>query len=71
VGHRLRGGSVVRLTLDGGVPADAAQPSAAHSIGHRNPQGLAFRSDGLVVGVEHGTDTNDEINVIVAGGNYG
>jgi glucose/arabinose dehydrogenase len=64
-------GSVLRLTLDGGVPADAAHPSGAHSIGHRNPQGLAFRSDGLVIGVEHGTDTNDEINVIVPGGNYG
>jgi glucose/arabinose dehydrogenase len=64
-------GSVVRLTLDGGVPSDAVHPSGAHSIGHRNPQGLAIRSDGLVLGVEHGTDANDEINVIVPGGNYG
>lgn len=64
-------GSIVRLTLDGGVPADASHRSGVHSIGHRNPQGLAFRSDGLLVGVEHGTDTNDEINIIIPGGNYG
>jgi glucose/arabinose dehydrogenase len=64
-------GKVVRLELDGSVPADAAFPSGAVSIGHRNPQGLAFRADGLVLEVEHGTDVNDEINVIRPGANYG
>ena len=64
-------GKVVRLELDGSVPADAAFPSGAVSIGHRNPQGLAFRSDGLILEVEHGTDVNDEINVIRSGRNYG
>lgn len=64
-------GKVIRLELDGSVPADAAFPSGAVSIGHRNPQGLAFRADGLILEVEHGTDVNDEINVIRPGGNYG
>lgn len=64
-------GKVVRLELDGTVPADAAFPSGAVSIGHRNPQGLAFRSDGLILEVEHGTDVNDEVNLIRPGGNYG
>lgn len=63
-------GKVIRLNLDGSVPADAAFPSGVVSMGHRNPQSLAFRDD-LVVEVEHGTDVNDEINVIVPGGNYG
>jgi len=52
------------------VPADAPFPSGAVSVGHRNPQGLAFRSDGLIVEVEHGTDVNDEINLISSGGNF-
>jgi glucose/arabinose dehydrogenase len=64
-------GKVLRLELDGTVPADAAFPSGAVSIGHRNPQGLAFRGDGLILEVEHGTDVNDEVNVIRAGANYG
>ena len=34
-------------------------------------QGLAFRADGNVWTAEHGTDRDDEVNVVVAGGNYG
>ena len=64
-------GKVIRVALDGSVPTDAAFPTGAVSIGHRNPQGLAFRADGLLLEVEHGTDVNDEINVIVPGRNYG
>ena len=64
-------GKVLRLELDGSVPEDAPFASGAVSIGHRNPQGIAFRDDGLVLEVEHGTDENDEINRILAGANYG
>jgi len=71
-------GKILRLTADGGVPADnpvmpgTAAPSAVYSMGHRNPQGLAMRQrDGLILAAEHGTDRDDEINRIVAGGNYG
>ena len=64
-------GKVVRLTVDGAVPADAPFASGAYSIGHRNPQGIAFGADGSVYAVEHGTDVNDEINVIRPGANYG
>jgi glucose/arabinose dehydrogenase len=70
-------GKILRLNADGGVPADnpilpgAARRSAVYSIGHRNPQGLAIRADGLILAAEHGTDTDDEVNHIVAGGNYG
>jgi glucose/arabinose dehydrogenase len=42
------------------------------SIGHRNPQGLAFRpGDGAVFVAEHGTGCDDEVNRIVAGANCG
>jgi glucose/arabinose dehydrogenase len=70
-------GKILRLNADGSVPADnpmlpgAAGRSAVYSMGHRNPQGLAIRADGLILAAEHGTDTDDEINHIVAGGNYG
>jgi glucose/arabinose dehydrogenase len=70
-------GKILRLNADGSVPADnpilpgAAARSAVYSMGHRNPQGVAIRSDGLILAAEHGTDIDDEINRIVAGGNYG
>ena len=57
-------GKVLRVAVDGAA-------ANVVSIGHRNPQGIAIRSDGLVVVAEHGTDVNDELNVIVAGANYG
>ncbi|HEX5039761.1 MAG TPA: PQQ-dependent sugar dehydrogenase [Candidatus Limnocylindria bacterium] len=61
-------GKVLRVTPNG-LPADDGGPIV--SMGHRNPQGIAVRSDGLVIEVEHGTDRDDEINVIEPGGNYG
>jgi glucose/arabinose dehydrogenase len=70
-------GKILRLNADGTVPTDnpvlpgADGPTAAYTMGHRNPQGLAFGPDGLVIAAEHGTDTNDEVNRIVAGANYG
>jgi len=41
------------------------------TYGHRNVQGLAQRADGTVWSVEHGPDVDDEVNRLVAGGNYG
>ena len=61
-------GKVLHVTPEG-MPAGQDGPIV--SIGHRNPQGLALRSDGLLLEVEHGTDRDDEINVIEPGGNYG
>ncbi len=64
-------GKVLRLNLDGSVPADNPFGSPVYSLGHRNPQGVAFDSDGTAWAVEHGTDENDEINRLQPGGNYG
>ena len=64
-------GKVLRVNLDGSAPADNPFGNAVFSLGHRNPQGLAFAPDGAVWEVEHGTDENDEVNRIQSGGNYG
>ena len=71
-------GAVLRLTLDGDIPADnpfTDDPDASNAIwsyGHRNPQGLAFHPEtGELWSNEHGERNGDEINVIQRGGNYG
>ena len=59
------------MNLDGSIPADNPDPSSpVWSIGHRNAQGLVFVGDSLFSS-EHGPDTDDEINIIRRGGNYG
>ena len=40
-------------------------------MGHRNPQGLFVSATGVVWETEHGPKGGDELNVIVAGANYG
>jgi glucose/arabinose dehydrogenase len=42
-----------------------------YTYGHRNVQGISRRSDGTMWTAEHGPDRDDEINRLVAGGNYG
>ena len=42
-----------------------------YTYGHRNVQGLAQRADGTVWSVEQGTDRDDEVNLLVPGGDYG
>lgn len=76
-------GKILRMNLDGSIPADnplidpdGAGPEAAvrshiFSYGHRNPQGLIFAPDGKLYADEHGPKTDDEINLIMAGKNYG
>jgi aldose sugar dehydrogenase len=41
------------------------------TYGHRNVQGLVQRPSGSLWSVEHGPDRDDEINRLVAGGDYG
>lgn len=41
------------------------------SLGHRNPQGLAWTEEGVLFASEHGQSSKDEINKIEEGKNYG
>ena len=67
-------GKVLRLELDGSIPSDNpvldGVKSHIYSYGHRNPQGLVV-ANGLLFSAEHGPKTDDEINLIQSGGNYG
>ena len=71
-------GKVLRVNSDGTIPADnpiiagASGRSAVYTWGNRNPQGLTFEpGTGRPFEVEHGDSTHDEINILVAGANYG
>ena len=65
-------GKILRLEPDGSIPADNPIPgSAVYSLGHRNPQGLAWDDDGALWATEFGQDTWDELNRIEPGSNYG
>ncbi|MBF9238518.1 PQQ-dependent sugar dehydrogenase [Hymenobacter sp. BT683] len=65
-------GKILRLNLDGTVPADNPTPgSLVFTLGHRNPQGLVRLPDGRLYSSEHGPSSDDEINKIEVGRNYG
>lgn len=64
-------GKVLRIDPDGTIPADNPFGNAVWSYGHRNPQGLAFDSQGRLWEQEFGNGIMDETNLIVKGGDYG
>ncbi|MEU5784554.1 PQQ-dependent sugar dehydrogenase [Micromonospora lupini] len=64
-------GKILRLNPDGSVPSDNPFGNYVWSYGHRNPQGLAFDSQGRLWEQEFGNSIMDETNLITRGGNYG
>jgi len=65
-------GKILRMTPEGEVPDDnPTAGSLVYSMGHRNPQGLAWDADGQLWAAEFGQDTWDEFNRIEPGANYG
>ncbi len=65
-------GKVLRLNLDGTIPDDNPIPgSYIWSWGHRNAQGLVISPSGLIYSSEHGPSSDDEVNIIEKGRNYG
>ena len=74
------GGKVLRIDAATGGPAagnpyaDAANPAQrlVYDYGHRNVQGLAIQpGTGAAYSAEHGPDTDDEVNLLKPGANYG
>lgn len=74
------GGKILRVNPDGSAPVDNPFPEAPRvwSLGHRNPQGLAFQPrTGALFETEHGPSGEvgvgayDELNRIEPGANYG
>jgi glucose/arabinose dehydrogenase len=72
------GGKVLRLTADGAAHPDnpfvgkAGHKPEIFTYGNRNPQGLAIHpTTGAVWANEHGPQGGDELNIMVAGRNYG
>lgn len=63
-------GKILRMNKDGTVPEDNPFGNYVYSYGHRNPQGIAWHS-GMLYASEHGPVRNDELNIIMKGGNYG
>ncbi len=65
-------GKIFRLNADGTTPPSNPLASPVYSYGHRNPQGIDWHPvSGDLWATEHGDIGNDEVNRIVAGGNYG
>lgn len=70
-------GKLVRIGKDGSVPRDnpfvgrAGALPEIWSYGHRNGQGAVLGPDGRLWMHEHGPQGGDEINLPVAGRNYG
>ncbi len=70
-------GKIVRLNNDGTVPADnpfadkGGVTAQIWSLGHRNPLGIAFDSQGRLWNIEMGPRGGDELNLVERGSNYG
>lgn len=67
-------GKILRISPDGSIPMDnpllEGVKSHVYTYGHRNPQGLTFAGNNLF-SCEHGPSSDDELNLLVAGSNYG
>lgn len=65
-------GKLLRINPDGSIPGDNPYPgSYVWAFGLRNSQGLVFGPHGYLYGSEHGPSSDDEINLLEKGRNYG
>ena len=65
-------GKILRLNDDGSIPDDNPfSNSPVYSLGLRNPQGMTWDNAGNLYVTDSGPSKNDEINMIIAGKNYG
>lgn len=67
-------GKTLRLNTDGSIPSDNpvlnGVRSHVYTYGHRNPQGIVF-ANGRLFQEEQGPGSDDEVNLLEAGANYG
>lgn len=66
-------GKILRINLDGTIPEDNPfEDNPVFAYGLRNPQGLSWHPlSGDLFASDHGPNSQDEINLIQAGKNYG
>lgn len=64
-------GKVLRLNPDGTIPSDNPWGTEVWTLGHRNAQGLTFGPNNVLYSSEHGPTSDDEINIVERGRNYG
>lgn len=72
-------GKILRLNTEADglgsfIPTDNPYGNAVYSLGHRNPQGLVWgnvNGANILYSDEHGPYSDDEINIIETGRNYG
>ncbi len=65
-------GKTLRVNQDGTIPSDNPDPNSyVYTYGNRNAQGLCMAPNGTIYSSEHGQNHSDEINVLLAGKNYG
>jgi PQQ-dependent dehydrogenase (s-GDH family) len=68
-------GKTLRMNPDGSIPEDNPEINGVRShiftYGHRNHQGIAAGPNGDLYVSEHGDRSDDELNRLQAGGNYG
>ena len=65
-------GKVLRVTLEGAPAPENPFDSYVYSYGHRNPQGIVFNPlTGDLYVAEHGPGDNDELMLVVEGGDHG
>jgi glucose/arabinose dehydrogenase len=65
-------GKILRVTPDGRpAPGNPFRDSPVWSRGHRDVRGLAWDRRGHLYAAEIGSNGHDELNAIVAGGDYG
>lgn len=70
-------GKILRLRDDGSVPGDnpfadrGGVTAEIWTLGHRNPLGFDFDTDGRLWNTEMGPKGGDELNLVIPGTNYG